>query len=1235
MSVNSQDTYVNILTPLSVVGSGGGGIVSSFSTIYVSTANVDYLNTIDITNFFLSTQIIEAEEAFISSISTFGLYLDGSLLTTVGNELLLNGIPIATTSNISSLADWSYDPAVSTLNMNGNSSINASLTSTNVIQAGNGFINNLVCGDISTVTLTVISTLHDVSTISSLVIEAQAGFFSTINGVTFPQNTVSAETGSISSLTTSSINGVQFPGPNSDVSQWANFPALSTISGGSGATDDLRIAASRSLGISANVSTGIVVDRGIDVGGPASFNVLTKNGSKGAINLTSDPGFAGLYGEINLTANGGTTPGLVASGGLIQLTANTPIGTTPAASSAIKFSAAGINSYAGAVPSFGSLLGYNFIYGTLGVNLCAGLPSVLPNVPGTTYLYGTSGITLGSQTNTGSDITQSAGGLYTTLVTGYWAGGVFSPQDLVIRGRQIPIYGNSYVKLSNVDVLSFDSGASKAITGLSTINGIAYPPVAASIPANLVVSSLVAAVVVSTPSLLVSSVNGSLYPPVFEPPANVIVSTLTAADYVSTGKIYGLSTLYGQSVTNNIFFDPNGGMTFNNDGADMIVDNAGSLTVRTDLIIPAYNLYVSSILGVSSINGTAWPPVYEPPANAVVSTLTAANSISTPALFVSSVNGYSVNTPVVSTLTTSTLSAYQIDTTKIIANNFVIPTNVGDDGYILLNETAQDPFISHSLIAQAYPYQGAPGPDTQYLRLQFIQNISTTAFTPVYYSDIAVGPSTLGNIATGILYLGQSGNNLASIKTSPNNSTIYMTGTVSISSLSDISTINGVAYPSSASVPPNLTVSTLTLPAVGIINIGGDNVITYGPAGTLNIAASSQVFISSPLSVADITVSSINGSSYPPAVAGIQSTIANAGSFVDIDSGGNISSFSGGSTSITANSGGVHLIDADNITTLDVMFDITMTPTSGGSVKINQAPLYVSSIFISSVNGALYPPPSAGGSANGEFSTITVSSFVSTRQLSNLSSINNIIQIGSFGELVAYQMAATNGANFAGNVQIPQLASVSSINSGIILTTNTITTNLMSTFTLNAIEIANLSTINGAPYRPSTFTEASISSLTVSSINDNQVQGPVWASGGTYSNPNVTFTANTNTLISYTSTTTTTSTAKNMIFATFEATTTATGTIYMTIARSVIPPTAVSSFNLTNGTSALTNAINGNGLSMWGSAFNTSRLTAYASVVDTPGAPGTYYYSIWGYDTAAITTTTSELTCLTVLNVAP
>jgi hypothetical protein len=39
--------------------------------------------------------------------------------------------------------------------------------------------------------------------------------------------------------------------------------------------------------------------------------------------------------------------------------------------------------------------------------------------------------------------------------------------------------------------------------------------------------------------------------------------------------------------------------------------------------------------------------------------------------------------------------------------------------------------------------------------------------------------------------------------------------------------------------------------------------------------------------------------------------------------------------------------------------------------------------------------------------------------------------------------------------------------------------------------------------------------------------------------------------------------------------------------------------------------------------------------VYTPGAPGTYYYSIWAYDTAALVSTSTELACITALQVAP
>jgi len=147
---------------------------------------------------------------------------------------------------------------------------------------------------------------------------------------------------------------------------------------------------------------------------------------------------------------------------------------------------------------------------------------------------------------------------------------------------------------------------------------------------------------------------------------------------------------------------------------------------------------------------------------------------------------------------------------------------------------------------------------------------------------------------------------------------------------------------------------------------------------------------------------------------------------------------------------------------------------------------------------------------------------------------------------------------------------------------------------------------------------------------------PIWKIGGEHHNPNVLLPASTNTLIRTETITTTTTTAKYLILASFEGTSSVNGTIYMTIGRSTnASPSATTTINLANRVSALTNSISGNGLSMWRSQYNTANLSAYASVVDTPNFIGNIQYSIWALDTAPITNTGSELANLTIIQVLP
>jgi len=144
-----------------------------------------------------------------------------------------------------------------------------------------------------------------------------------------------------------------------------------------------------------------------------------------------------------------------------------------------------------------------------------------------------------------------------------------------------------------------------------------------------------------------------------------------------------------------------------------------------------------------------------------------------------------------------------------------------------------------------------------------------------------------------------------------------------------------------------------------------------------------------------------------------------------------------------------------------------------------------------------------------------------------------------------------------------------------------------------------------------------------------------WLAGGDYSNPNITVPVNTNTLISFQTITTTTTTGKYLIMAQFNATATAVGNIFATIGRSTASPTAANTTNLTDRVSALTNNISGNGLHMWVESSSTTATTIICQVIDTPGAIGTYYYSVWVRNAGGIATLTTELGNLSVLKILP
>jgi hypothetical protein len=264
------------------------------------------------------------------------------------------------------------------------------------------------------------------------------------------------------------------PGTPGNIALWSTVPAVSDIQAngykllavntvGGVVGQNLNILSGNQLVTNA-FETNITTDKGLNIGQNADLNLTAQNGARGRVNIVANPGAGGLLagGEVRVTANGGNIGG-VGFGGLITLDANSSPGNYGAVTSAIKLSAAGVNSYAGAIPSIGSLAGYNFIYGNAGVSVCAGLPASGVQFPGTVYIYGTGvpGVAGGVRLASPFGIQM----LNDTYIENLYP---LDGNGLTIQGRSSP---NGYVYIDDVDSFTMTSGAVLKTNALDTVSG--------------------------------------------------------------------------------------------------------------------------------------------------------------------------------------------------------------------------------------------------------------------------------------------------------------------------------------------------------------------------------------------------------------------------------------------------------------------------------------------------------------------------------------------------------------------------------------------------------------------------------------------------------------------------------------------------------------------------------------------------------------------------------------------
>lgn len=1105
--------------------------ISGFNISSIGSMNASGASFSTISTAYAYMSTMDAKVGDISSLTTRIIDLDGNLLTTDnggGGELLLNGIPIATVANLSNIADWSIYDAISTVQMEGQDinrlgilkfdSVNGQITGLSTINGAqypnpnadaslwanfpavssiNANNNNLL--NVSTLYATDgnITNILNASTLQTNLISTSQ--VEALNG-TFQNNL------NVSTMLVSTINNFAYPPPNSDVSQWANFPAVAkvdvndldlnnvssvvfvgganklttnpsnqltyngtVVTTGDNASQWSRYAALQTVSMNAQTLndtraiTGNGANLDIDVTGitgqTSVLNLKAENGLQGQVNITAGsgdlnnggglvniraeggaPAISGLYGHINLTATYGQV-GFVSptyTGGLIELNATSGPGV--GATSAIKFSAAGINSYAGAIPSIGSLAGYNFVYGTSGINLVAGLiPPIIPAFPTCVYLYGSAGIQLDSDT-------------YVTNIYPYWSLGTLPAPNLKLSGRTIGVY-KSFVDVQMASQISFDPDGNKQLLG-----------------AEVITLTDAAQITISTTTGTAGQVLGKdagnalrwIDVPGTPLSPDLLVSTLTTAatGYVSTPQLF-VSTINGLPFTPGV--TPT---SITNGGATVACTTGGNITLNTPDVT-----HIESMIGIATGN----------------------------------VEFRTLNTTV-GLYNDSIASKIEIQAT----GNMYIDNTGGADVVI---------------------------------------SAGTSPFNQILLNNLAI--SQAGDVVTFPLGAG---------------------ATV-IGQLNNISTINGSPYVPGTPLSPDLLVSTLTTAATGYIS-------------------TPTAYVSS-----IVGLSSINGQSYPPAVSA-GSFITLGGASVACTSLGEINAISASGQDINLNSGNNLRLNSAGGLANAIFMNGGLTVDYTGSV-LEFAPQPGTAIIqgqivgVSTINAQPYPPPFSGS-----ISSITNGTgFV---DVTPAGAINVSAASGQLIDITTDDILVLNG-----------LSQVT-INSGVTVDS----TGHKLTFDLGAGsavvgQISNVSTING------------------------QTPGLIWEAGGTYSDPNVTVPANTNTLISYQSITTFSTTAKYLIMVQFTATEVAVGNIYATLGRSALVPTAANTTNLSDRASALTNSIAGNGLHMWVESSSSAFTTIICHAVDNPGSIGTFYYSLWIRSAPGITNLATELGTVTVLQVAP
>jgi hypothetical protein len=378
----------------------------------------------------LSSLYSETKEQYVDDKLT----LDTQVLTANSTQLLLNGIPLATISNLSSLSQWSLDPAISDVLMSGFSIYNISNTQTKNLAVStitgsnasfiNLFTQNLMAFNVVTFTSTFIDTYE--STIQSDIKLANISTANICNLTVTSNATISNAniSGAVFTDAPTFNNGATFNGTRPNFNTGINTTGPNNFNNCN--IDNASNITGAIINVTVGGQTNITADAGANILGNPAINLATQGGGTSAIRIYANQCSAFAFpipnssvdilaegnvsyipiapvpygGTITMRAKaGGANPltnplSVLAGNGAIRLQADSYFSfgnLVPPIPGVIGLAGGAVLAYSGLTTPVTGPYGCSFYSALTCLSLTCGLSPALTSYPGTVYLRGDNG----------------------------------------------------------------------------------------------------------------------------------------------------------------------------------------------------------------------------------------------------------------------------------------------------------------------------------------------------------------------------------------------------------------------------------------------------------------------------------------------------------------------------------------------------------------------------------------------------------------------------------------------------------------------------------------------------------------------------------------------------------------------------------------------------------------------------------------------------------------------------